>query len=144
MRLNFGAMALRYPERLRFRYRIEGIDRDWVDIGGQRSATFTPAAPGHHRFLLQARNEDGVWSVAPVALELAVLPAWWQTNRHGLPPSACSSIVTFGLYHLRVQALEGRHHERVQAWRNVAAPTNKPLRCARNSSTSPAWPLQEN
>lgn len=115
VRLNFGAMALRYPERLRFRYRIDGIDRDWVDVGGQRFATFTPAAPGNHRFLLQARNEDGVWGAAPVAVELAVLPAWWQTGAARLAAVAALVVVIFGLYRIRVQALEVRHHERVQA-----------------------------
>lgn len=115
VRLNFGAMALRYPERLRFRYRIEGIDRDWVDIGGQRFATFTPSAPGNHRFLLQARNEDGVWSAAPVVVELAVMPAWWQTTAARLAALGALLIIVFGLYRIRVQALEVRHHERVQA-----------------------------
>jgi signal transduction histidine kinase/ligand-binding sensor domain-containing protein len=115
VRLNFGAMSLRYPERLRFRYRIEGIDRDWVDIGGQRFATFTPAAPGNHRFLLQARNEDGVWSVAPIAVELAVMPAWWQTSAARLAALGAAVMVVFGFYRLRVQALEERHHERVRA-----------------------------
>ena len=115
VRLNFGAMALRYPERLRFRYRIEGIDRDWVDIGGQRFATFTPASPGTHRFLLQARNEDGVWGATPVAIELAVLPAWWQTTATRLAALAAMLIGVFGLYRIRVQTLEVRHQERVQA-----------------------------
>jgi len=114
VRFNFGAVALRYPERLRFRYRIEGIDRDWVDVGGQRFATFTPAAPGHHRFLLQARNEDGVWSIAPVAIELAVLPAWWQTSAARLAALGALMVIVFGLYRIRVQALEARHQERVR------------------------------
>jgi signal transduction histidine kinase/ligand-binding sensor domain-containing protein len=115
VRLNFGAMSLRYPERLRFRYRIEGIDRDWVDIGGQRFASFTPAAPGNHRFLLQARNEDGVWSASPVVVELAVMPAWWQTTATRLAALGALVMVVVGLYRIRVQALEVRHHERVQA-----------------------------
>ena len=115
VRLNFGAMALRYPERLRFRYRIDGIDRDWVDVGAQRFATFTPAAPGNLRFLLQARNEDGVWSVAPVVIELAVLPAWWQASTTRLATFGALIVVVFGLYRIRVQALEARHQERVRA-----------------------------
>ena len=115
VRLNFGAMALRYPERLRFRYRIAGIDHDWVDVGTQRFATFTPAAPGSHQFLLQARNEDGVWSPSPVAVELAVLPAWWQMPGVRLATVVTVCLIVVGLYRRRVHALEVRHRERVQA-----------------------------
>ncbi|WP_396626628.1 ATP-binding protein [Luteitalea sp.] len=114
VRLNFSAAALLYPERMRYRFRIEGIDRDWVDVGPQRFATFTPSGPGRHRFLLQARNEDGVWNVAPAALELAILPAWWQTRTARLAGLALVALLAFGLYRQRVGALERRHAERVK------------------------------
>ncbi len=115
VRLNFDAPALLYPGRMRFRYRIEGIDRDWVDVGPQRFATFTPAGPGHLRFLLQARNEDGVWTAVPVVVELDVLPAWWQTWTARVAGLAGIALLAFGLYRHRVAAIEQRHAERVRA-----------------------------
>ncbi|BCS32206.1 hypothetical protein TBR22_A14160 [Luteitalea sp. TBR-22] len=115
VRLNFSAAALLYPERMRYRFRIEGIDRDWVDVGPQRFATFTPGGPGRHRFLLQARNEDGVWNLAPAALDLAILPAWWQTRLARLAGLLTVGLLAFGLYRQRVGVLERRHAERLAA-----------------------------
>jgi C4-dicarboxylate-specific signal transduction histidine kinase len=113
VRLNFGAVALLYPGRMRFRYRIEGIDRDWVDVGPQRFAMFTPAGPGQHRFLLQARNEDGIWNAVPVVVDLAVLPTWWQTRTARGAALAVIALLAVGLYRHRVAGIERRHAERV-------------------------------
>ena len=115
IRLNFTAAALLYPERMRFRTRIEGIDRDWVDVGAQRFVTFTPGGPGHHRFLLQARNEDGVWTATPTVVRLEVLPAWWQTSTARLSGIAGFVLAAFALYRQRVGTLERRHAARVRA-----------------------------
>ena len=114
VRLDFSAMALRYPERMQFRFRVEGIDREWVDVGEQRFATFTPGSPGQHRFLLQARNEDGVWNSTPIVLELKVLPAWWQTGTTRLVAIVAVLLLAGGLYRLRVGALERRLDARVR------------------------------
>ncbi len=114
VRLNFDAPALLYPGRMRFRYRIEGIDRDWVDVGPQRFAMFTPAGPGHHRFLLEGRNEDGVWNTVPVVVELDVLPAWWQTRTARVAGLTGIALLAFGLYRYRVAAIEQRHAERLR------------------------------
>src|SRR6185503_12874473 len=55
-----------------------------------------------------------VWSIAPVAIELAVLPAWWQTSAARLAALGALMVIVFGLYRIRVQALEARHQERVR------------------------------
>jgi len=115
VRFTFGAAALLFPERTRFRVRIEGLDRDWVDVGAQRSATFTPAGPGQYRFLLQARNEDGIWNTTPAVVALEVLPTWWQTTAARVAGLAGLILLTSGLYRQRVSVLERRHAERVRA-----------------------------
>jgi signal transduction histidine kinase len=80
LRLRFTTFELTYPELVRFRYRIEGVDADWVDAGANRFADWTPPAPGRYRFLVEARNADGVWSTNAATAVLEVLPAWWQTG----------------------------------------------------------------
>jgi signal transduction histidine kinase/ligand-binding sensor domain-containing protein len=115
VRLNFSAAGLLYPERMRFRFRIDGIDKDWVDVGSQRTATFTPTGPGQHRFLLQARNEDGIWTRVPIAVALEVLPAWWQRSTTRVAGLATAALLAFALYRQRVAAIEQRHAERVRS-----------------------------
>jgi signal transduction histidine kinase/ligand-binding sensor domain-containing protein len=114
VRLHFGATALLYPERLRFRFRFEGIDSEWVDVGPQRTATWTPSGPGLQRVLLQARNEDGVWNASPIAIDLRVLPAWWQTPAVRLGGIALAALAAIALYRQRVGTLERRHAARVR------------------------------
>jgi signal transduction histidine kinase/ligand-binding sensor domain-containing protein len=114
VRLNFSATGLLYPERMRFRFRIDGIDKDWVDVGSQRTATFTPAAPGRHRFLLEARNEDGVWSRQPLVVDLEVMPSWWQRGTTRLAGIAGMTLLALAFYRYRVAVIEQHHGERVR------------------------------
>jgi signal transduction histidine kinase/ligand-binding sensor domain-containing protein len=110
----FTTFELIYPERTRFRYRVEGLDDDWVDIGAERSLDWTPPGPGLYRVLLEARNEDGVWSAAPAEIVLEVLPAWWQTLPFRLAAILTAVLATFGAFRLRIRSIERRHAERLR------------------------------
>lgn len=78
LELEFTAGALVSPAGVRFRYRLGGVDRDWVAAATARRAIYTHLPPGRRTFEVLARNEDGVWSTAPTAVQLEILPAWWQ------------------------------------------------------------------
>ncbi|NOS68302.1 MAG: histidine kinase, partial [Verrucomicrobia bacterium] len=71
--LNFTA-----PERVRFRYRMEGLDSDWVDAGGRRAAFYSYVPPGDHQFRVIACDGDGVWNESGASLALTVMPYFWQ------------------------------------------------------------------
>ncbi len=71
--LNFNA-----PEQIRFRYRLEGLDADWVDAGTRRVALYNYVPPGHYRFTVVACNSDGVWGSPTGGLNLTVALHWWQ------------------------------------------------------------------
>ena len=109
IRLGFGASELLYPELQRFRYRVEGVDADWVDAGAQRFMAWSPSGPGRHRVLVEARNEDGVWSAAPAAIELVVLPAWWETTGVRVAGVLALVLGVAAAYRLRVRRIERRH-----------------------------------
>ncbi|MDB6122270.1 MAG: Two component regulator, sensor protein [Pedosphaera sp.] len=72
--LNFTA-----PERVRFRYRLEGLDSDWVDAGSLRTAFYSYVPPGKHQFRVIACDGDGVWNESGASLALTVMPYFWQT-----------------------------------------------------------------
>ena len=67
------------PDRVRFKYRLEGLDTTWQDAGGRREAFFTNLAPGRYRFHVIASNDDGVWNTAGASLAFTIAPAWNQT-----------------------------------------------------------------
>ena len=76
--VRFTGIDLRAPEQLRFRYRLDGVDPDWIDAGDSRVATYTNVPPGRHRFRVEAINGDGVASAAPAVVMLEVQPWLWE------------------------------------------------------------------
>jgi signal transduction histidine kinase len=77
--IHYTAASPRMPERVRLQYRLEGVDRGWMEGGVPRVATYTQLRPGRYRFRVRAWNEDGVPSAGEATLALRVLPAWYQT-----------------------------------------------------------------
>lgn len=79
-RLEFRYTGLSFsaPERVRFRYRLEGLDSDWVDAGASRAALYSYVPPGHYHFHVIACNGDGVWNESGASVPLTVLPHLWQ------------------------------------------------------------------
>ena len=74
----FAALSLSVPDRVRFRYRLDGFDRDWSEPVAERQAVFTNLGPGTYRFRVIASNSEGVWNSAEAALPFTIAPAWWQ------------------------------------------------------------------
>ncbi len=78
--IDYTALSLSIPERVRFRYMLDGKDTRWHDAGNQRQAYYNGLAPGEYRFHVIASNNDGVWNETGATLVFRVLPAWYQTN----------------------------------------------------------------
>ncbi len=79
IKIKFTALSFTAPERVRFRYRLDGEDKEWVDVSTDRSVMFNTLTPGTHTFRVIACNGDGVWNTEGAKLKFTVLPAWWQT-----------------------------------------------------------------
>lgn len=60
--IQYAGLSLTIPQRVRFRYRLEGVDRNWVDAGARREAYYTNLGPGTYRFRVIAENNDGIWN----------------------------------------------------------------------------------
>ena len=81
LELHYTANSLLVPERVKFRYRLEGYDRDWVEAGARRVAYYTRVPGGRYRFRVVAANNDGVWNESgaalPFRLGLHFYETWW-------------------------------------------------------------------
>jgi diguanylate cyclase (GGDEF)-like protein len=79
LQIEFAALDYGEPERIRYRYRLEGFDPDWVDTGADwRVAAYSNLDPGQYRLRVQATNRSGIWSAEELAVPVEVHPAWWQ------------------------------------------------------------------
>ncbi len=80
-RLEFQYAGLSFvaPQKVQYRYRLEGFDRGWIEAGTRRAAFYTNLPPGRYRFQVMAANNDGVWSTGGAAFDLQLLPHYYQT-----------------------------------------------------------------
>ena len=80
LRIDYTAGSLTLPERVDFRYKLEGSDLDWQDAGNRREAFYTNLAPGRYTFRVAASNSDGVWNASGASVSFTILPAFYQTT----------------------------------------------------------------
>lgn len=79
LEIHYQALSFIRPEQQRFKYRLAGVDDDWIDAGRRRAAFYNRLPPGSYEFVVMAANSDGVWNTQGATLQLNVLPAAWQT-----------------------------------------------------------------
>lgn len=77
--IRYTGLSFIKPEQVRFKYRLEGWDRDWIEVGTRRTAYYSNVAPGQYLFKVMAANSDGVWNEQAAVLWIVMQPHWWQT-----------------------------------------------------------------
>ena len=112
--VDYAGLSLAVPERVRFRYRLDGFDREWSDPVAERHAVYTNLAPGPYRFRVIASNSDGVWNGTEASLAFEIQPLVWQTAWFQLTAVACTGLAGWGLYRLRVRQVSRRLHARFE------------------------------
>jgi signal transduction histidine kinase len=127
LQLDYTALALAMPERVAFRYRLDGVDTEWQQVGARRAAYYNNLGPGDYRFSVAATNYHGDWSEQASTLEFSIAPtmvqSWWfRAGCALLALAACWLLYRWRLhdYALRVAArLEERLKERERIAREL-------------------------
>ncbi len=109
VRIDYTALSLALPQRVRFRYLLEGVDHAWQDAGTRRSAFYTQLPPGRYTFRVAAANEDGVWNEAGAKIDFEVLPTVFQTIWFKLSCGLLLVLAAWALHRLRLRAALRRH-----------------------------------
>jgi len=113
-RVTYTAPALRMPERVRFEYRLDGVDTAWLDGGTRRATTFSNLGPGDYVFRVRAINEDGVAGPTVAALPLHIEPTLVQTVWFKLGCAGAAVLLGIALYRARMRYVTRRVTERLQ------------------------------
>ncbi|BCW87577.1 hypothetical protein sos41_07070 [Alphaproteobacteria bacterium SO-S41] len=79
LEIDYAALSFIEPSRVQFRYRLEGVDADWVDPGARRQAFYTRLEPGTYRFQVRAANDAGIWNDAGATLSFTIAPTFLQS-----------------------------------------------------------------
>lgn len=106
LQIGYTALSLSVPEKVRFRYKLEGVDKDWQDAGGRREALYNRLGPGEYHFQVLACNNDGVWNDVGATLNFKIAPAWFQTIWFEAFGGCVFLLLLWLLYQLRVNQLQ--------------------------------------
>jgi signal transduction histidine kinase/ligand-binding sensor domain-containing protein/CheY-like chemotaxis protein/HPt (histidine-containing phosphotransfer) domain-containing protein len=114
LEIRYTALSLLTPEKVRFRYRLDGFDHGWVEAGGERAAVYTNLPAGSYTFRVVAANNEGMWTEEGDRLAVVVAPRFWE---RGWFTAACVALIVLagaGAVRLRLRAVRTRASELVR------------------------------
>ncbi len=103
----FAALSYAAPEKNRYRYRLEGLEKNWNEVDSrQRLATYRNLSPAKYIFQVQGSNNDGVWNPKITILAITVLPPWWETWWFLSIAVITTAALVFAAYRSRIRGLQ--------------------------------------
>ncbi len=102
----YAALSFIAPQKIQFRYRLEGLDKSWIDAGNRRQAFYTNLKPGKYRFRVIAANNDGVWNETGTSFSFQVKPHIYQRIWFYCVLAILLVLIGYELYRLRMKRIE--------------------------------------
>lgn len=122
--IDYTALSFSNPPRVRFKYRLHGVENEWRDVGNRRQAVFSNLAPGDYRFDVIAANNDGVWNTDGASLMFTIAPAYYQTLWFRILCAVLLAFAIWALVTIRIRAVvrqvRGRVAERLAERERIA------------------------
>ena len=106
--LYYTAPSFVAPEKVRFKYKLDGFDQDWIDSGTRRIAYYTNLRPGAYTFRVIASNNDGVWNQTGAAVSLYLKPYFYQTYWFYAVCLLALVLLAWLLFRLRVRGMQAQ------------------------------------
>ena len=111
LQIDYTALSLVAPEKVRFRYILEGVDRDWRDVGTRRQAFYTDLPPRQYRFRVAAANNSGVWNETGAAIDFSIAPAYYQSTWFIALSAGMIAELVWGAHRIRLRIVETHQRE---------------------------------
>ena len=102
VQIEFTTVALSKSTRVRYRYRLEGLDTDWVDAEARHAAVYTNLPPRRYRFVIQAGSDEDGWNTTPTNYDFQIQPAFYQTKTFGAAVALAIGLLLFAAWRIRV------------------------------------------
>jgi signal transduction histidine kinase/ligand-binding sensor domain-containing protein len=113
LEIDYTALSLVAPEKIRFRVKLEGRDPDWKDVGNERKAFYNDLPPRNYRFRVAASNNSGVWNEAGTFFDFSIAPAYYQTAWFQASCAAAFFLMLWGLYRYRLHQIAREFNARL-------------------------------
>ncbi len=114
LQIDYTALSLVAPEKIRFKYKLEGHDRDWQDVGNRRQAFYNDLSPRHYRFHVMASNNSGLWNEAGDSLDFSIDPAYYQTTWFRASCVAAFFALLWALHRYRLHQIKHEFNARLE------------------------------
>ena len=112
--IDYTALSLVAPEKVRFRYKLDGVDPDWREVVNDREVQYSNLGPGKYRFRVKACNNSGVWNEEGAMLDFVIPPMWHQTNWFRGACVAAFLTMVWAAYQMRVRQLAAQFNLRLE------------------------------
>jgi signal transduction histidine kinase/ligand-binding sensor domain-containing protein len=109
LEINYTGLSFVKPEQVRFKYKLEGLDSDWVEVGSRRTAYYSYLPPGTYNFKVLAANSDGVWNTNGASIRVVVTPPFYRTRWFYALVGLAAASLAFGVYEIRLRRLRRAH-----------------------------------
>jgi len=106
LKIDYTALSFVAPEKVQFRYKLEGQDRNWREVANNREVQYSNLPPGDYVFRVTAANNSGVWNEAGAFLDFSIAPAYYQTTWFGVLCVAAFLGLLWALYQFRLHQLQ--------------------------------------
>jgi signal transduction histidine kinase/ligand-binding sensor domain-containing protein len=113
--IDYTALDITAARKVRFKYRLEGVDHGWIEAGSRRTAFYTNLSHGEYRFQVIAANGDGVWNNAGASMLIVIEPAFYQTGWFLALSVLAALLLAWQVYRLRVRQLTVSLRNRLEA-----------------------------
>lgn len=115
LQIDYTALSFVTPQKVYFRYKLEGHDPDWQEAGTRRQAFYSDLRPGQYRFRVVACNNDGLWNEVGATWDFSIAPAWFQTIWFRILCAVLVAFILWMLYRLRLRQVEHQFHVALEA-----------------------------
>jgi len=113
--IDYTALSLTAPEKVHFKYKLEGQDSDWREVVNDREVQYSNLPPGPYRFRVIACNNSGVWNEQGDSLEFSIAPAYYQTNWFRALCAVLFLALLWAAYQWRLRQLHHRFEMTLEA-----------------------------
>ena len=76
---SFEALSYQVSEKVRYQWKLEGLDKEWSPVSNKTEAVYANIPPGEYLFMVKAMNNDGIWNRTPTTFSFRIKPPWWGT-----------------------------------------------------------------
>ncbi|KPK87722.1 MAG: hypothetical protein AMS27_01550 [Bacteroides sp. SM23_62_1] len=108
---DFEALSYQAPEKVRYQWKLDGLDKEWSPVSNRTEAVYPKIPPGEYTFMVRAMNNDGIWNVQPAEFTFRIKRAWWNSIWFISMLVIIFLGITYSIFRIRIRMVEQKKHE---------------------------------